>query len=101
MGHADHRALDDPGQAVDLALHFLGIDVEAAADDQVLAAAQDMDIAARVDHAEIAGDEEAIGAELGLRLLRIAPIALEDVGALDLDHAGLAQRKLGAALRIA
>ena len=28
---ADHRALDDAGQGVDLALDFLGIDVEAAA----------------------------------------------------------------------
>ena len=100
VGDADHRALDDPGQAVDLAFHFLGVDVEAAADDEVLAAAQDMDIAARVDHAEIAGDEEAIGAELGPGLLRIAPIALKDIGTLDLDHPGLAQRNLGAALRV-
>ena len=47
--HADDRALDDAGKRVDLALDFLGIDVEAAGDDEVLAAPDDVDIAARVD----------------------------------------------------
>src|SRR5690606_31913512 len=87
--HAEDGALDDAGHGVDLALHFLRIDVVAAGDDEVLAAADDVDIAALVDLAEVTGDEEAVVAELGLGLLRIAPVALEDVGALDLDHADL------------
>jgi len=49
-------------------------------------------VVARIDHAEIAGDEEAVWTELGLGLLRHAPIALEHVRALHLDHADLALR---------
>ena len=49
-----------------------------------------MHIAALVDLAEIAGDEEAVRPELRRRLLGHAPVPLEDVGALDLDHADLA-----------
>ena len=60
-GSADHRALDDAGERVDLALDLLRIDVEAAGDDEVLGAPDDVDVAARVDLAEIAGDEEAVG----------------------------------------
>src|SRR5690606_1633093 len=92
----DHRALDDAGQRVDLGLHLLRIDVEAAGDDQVLAAADDVDVAVGVDHAQVAGDEVAVGAELGGGLLGLAPVAGEDVGAPALDHADLARRRLAA-----
>src|SRR6516225_4200506 len=101
MRYADDRALHHARKPVDLALHLLGIDVVAAADDEILAAAQDMDIAALIDLAEIAGDEEAVGTELGRGLLGIAPIALEDVRPLDLDHPGLAAGQLAPALRLA
>ena len=52
--------LDHAGDGVDLALDLLRIDVVAAGDDQVLAAADDVDVAALVDLAEVAGDEEAV-----------------------------------------
>ena len=60
MRHADDGALDDAGERVDLALDLLRIDVVAAGDDEVLAAPDDVDVAARVDLAEVAGDEEAV-----------------------------------------
>ena len=46
MRHADDGALDDAGDRVDLALDLLRIDVVAAGDDEVLAAADDVDVAA-------------------------------------------------------
>src|SRR6185437_16198389 len=87
MRHADHGGFDHAGHGVDLALDFLRIDVEAARNHEILAAADDVDIALAVDLAEIAGDEEAVVAEFRLGLLRHAPIALEHIRALDLDHA--------------
>ena len=59
-----------------------------------------MHVAAFVDLAEVAGDEEAVRAEFGRGLLRHPPIALEDVGPLHLDHADLAARQLGSGLGI-
>ncbi len=47
MRHADDGALDHAGHRVDLGLDLLRIDVEAAGDDQVLAAPDDVDVAAR------------------------------------------------------
>ena len=92
-----------PGDRVDLVLDFLRVDVEAAGDDEVLAPADDVDIAVVVDLAEVAGDEVAVVAELGLRLFGHPPVALEDVRALDLDHADFAARErragLGSAMR--
>jgi hypothetical protein len=44
-----------------------------------------MNIAVGVDPAEVAGDEEAVFAQLGRRLLRHLPVALEHVGAAHLD----------------
>src|SRR5262249_30226120 len=98
MRNADHGGFDHARHGVDLALDFLRIDVEAAGDHEVLAAAEDMDVALVVDLAEVAGDEEAIGPEFRLGLLRHAPVALEYVRALDLDHADLVARQLLAGL---
>ena len=59
-----------------------------------------IDVAARVDVAEVARDEEAVLAELGLGLLGHPPIALEHVGAADLDHPDFALRQYGAGLGV-
>ncbi len=58
-GRPNDGAFQHARQSVDLAFHFLRIDVEAAGDDEILAAPDDVDIATGVDLAEIAGDEEA------------------------------------------
>ena len=63
MRQADDGAFGDAIERVDLRLDLDRIDVEAAGDDQVLGAADDMDIAALVDPGEIAGDEIAVGAK--------------------------------------
>src|SRR3546814_13824618 len=58
-----------------------------------LVAADDVHIAAPVDLAEIAGNEKAVRPELLPGLLRHAPVALEHVGPLHLDHADLVGRQ--------
>src|SRR3546814_20238657 len=58
---------------VDAELDLLRIDVEAAGDDEVLGPPDDMDVAALVDRRHVSGDEEAVLAELGGGLLRLAP----------------------------
>src|SRR5215470_7648755 len=82
MRHADHGGLDHAGHGVDLAFDFLGVDVEAAGDHEILAAADDMDVALAVDLAEVAGDEESVAAEFGFCFFRHAPVTPEHVGAL-------------------
>ncbi|MEI2776032.1 MAG: hypothetical protein V9G19_08685 [Tetrasphaera sp.] len=59
--HADDGGFQHAGNRVDLGLNLFGIDVVAAGDDQILAAPDDVDIAALVDTAQVAGDEEAVG----------------------------------------
>ena len=95
---ADHGGFLDAGFTVDHAFDFLGIDIVAAADDEVLASADNVDIASLVDLAKIAGDEETVGTEIGLGFLRDPPVALEDVGSLDLYHARVARARGAAAL---
>src|SRR4051812_35931981 len=65
MRHPDHRALDHARDQVDLGLDLLRVHVEAARDDQVLAAPNDVHVALLVDFAEVAGDEEPIRPLLG------------------------------------
>ncbi len=72
------------------------IDVEPAGDDEILVAADQKDVAARIAKAEIAGGEEAVVVQIGAGLFGVAPIALEHIGALDLDHAARAVRQIGA-----
>ena len=85
--HADDRRFGDAGDAVEHAFDFLGIDVEAARYDQILRAADDVDVAARVDHADVAGLEESVGAKRFGGLLGLAPITREDVRPAHLDVA--------------
>src|SRR5690606_4801634 len=78
----------------------LRIDIVAAGDDEVLATPDDGDIAPGVDLADIAGDQVAVGPEFRPGLFRHAPVALEHIGAADLDHADLFHRELLAGLGI-
>ena len=48
-----------------------------------------MHVAALVDPADVAGDEESVGAELRLGLFRHAPVAGEDVRTAHLENADL------------
>src|SRR5262249_13017774 len=93
MLDANHGALADARHLVDYALDLLGVDVEAAGDDEVLGAADDREIAVGVEPADVAGPEEAVRPELAARLLRVAPAAPEDVGAVDLEVADRARRQ--------
>ena len=78
----DQRALGVDG------LDVLRKDVLAVSqNDQLLAAADDVQIAFRVDVAEIAGPEEAILGERFARRLGVLPVALEHVRAARLDLA--------------
>lgn len=65
MRHTDHSALNHTVDLVDLAFDLLRIDVVSTRNHQVLAAADDVDIAVPVDLAEIAADEETVGGEFG------------------------------------
>ena len=60
MRQTDDRAFDHSGKRVDPGFHFLRIDVATAGNDQILGAPDDMDVAVRVDCAEIAGDKKTI-----------------------------------------
>ena len=93
MRHANHRALGHAGQVVQCVFNFGRIHIQAAADDQVLAAAHDTHIALRVDHAHVAGDEEAIGSELLRVFLRHAPVTDEHIRSFDLNAADLTRAK--------
>src|SRR5690606_24694755 len=84
IGNADHGRFEHAGQVVDDAFDFLRIHIQAAADDQVLGAADDGDVAIGRVFADIAGFEIAFGAEVLSRLFRQTPIAAKDIDALDL-----------------
>ena len=80
------------GCVVDRLLDHLRIDVEAAGDDHVLLAVDQIEIAVGVHVADVAG-EEAV-ADKGLRgFLRPVPVALGDVRAPDADFADFARRQ--------
>src|SRR5690349_8957165 len=100
MRDADHCGFHDAGYCIDLALNFLRIDVEAAGNYEVLAAPDDVDIAALVDLAQVAGDEEAVRAEFGGGFLRHPPVALKYVRPFHFDHADFALREHLAAFRV-
>ena len=86
-------------QFVERGFHFGRVDVEAAADHQILAAADQGEIAVIVDAPHVAGLEPQVGGELVGRLLRHAPVALEDVGAFDFDAADVYKRQSGGLAR--
>src|SRR5271168_410743 len=67
------------------------IDVEAATDDQILLAVDDVVITVVVNLSDVAGGEPAVGGDGGRRRLRQIPVPLHDVVAADLDLTGLAR----------
>ena len=89
MRHPHQRTFSHACQLVDVPLDFGGVDVVTAADDQVLAAPHDGDVALRVNLAHVASFKKPIGGELFFCFFRHAPVALENIGALDLDAADL------------
>src|SRR5579871_6964978 len=90
MRQADHGRFDHAFDRIDLGLDLLRIDVIAAGNHEILGAAGDVHIAALVDHADVAGDEEAIVAEFGFGFFRHPPITLEYVGPAHFDDADFA-----------
>jgi hypothetical protein len=98
-----HRDLGDEGAgAVDPFQCFREHILAAAEDDQLLAASLEVEVAVGVQAAEVAGAEPAVGGE-GLAVgLRVVAVAVEDVGAaqLDLPDTGLAGRAGRAGFRL-
>jgi hypothetical protein len=85
------RAFQHAGAGGDHVLHLVGVDVEAADQHHVLLAVHDLEVAALVHHADVAGQEVAVGRhDLG-GFVRALPVAGHDLRALDGDLAGLAQ----------
>src|SRR5215210_2852925 len=91
--HADHRHLGHRGVLVEHLLDLARVDVVAAADDQVLLAVDDEEVAVLVHAGHVAGVEPA-AAHAVLRGLGPAPVALHDVVAADDDLADLARRQV-------
>src|SRR4051812_47432316 len=89
VGHADHRRLGDRRVLVQDLLDLARIDVVAAADDHVLLAVDDEEVAILVELRHVAGVEPAPAHDL-LRRVGPAPVALHDVVAADADLADLA-----------
>jgi len=55
MRRPNDGGLDDAWQRVDRAFHLFGIDIEPSGDNEVLAAADNVHITARIDFAETRG----------------------------------------------
>src|SRR5579872_7486103 len=87
--HADHGGLGDRGMLVEHLLDLARVDVVAAADDQVLLAVHDVEVAVLVDPGQVAGVEPAVADRLGGGLGPL-PVALHDVRPADDDLAHLA-----------
>src|SRR5690606_37440576 len=94
--HADDGRFDDARERVERQLDFLGIDVVAAAEDQILGTSDDGEVAVRIQLTDVAGAEPAVGGEFLARLFGHAPVTGEHVRSLDLHHAGRAdgQRRI-------
>ena len=89
VGPADDGGLGDLGQLVNDASISRGIDVLAAADDHVLGAVDQDEIAVLVEPTDVTGVQPAVDDGLG-GLLGPVQIAAHHVGALDHNLAGLA-----------
>ena len=100
MRHADHCAFNHALHRINLGFHLFRIDIEAARNDQILAASDNVDIALCIDLAEIARDEKPVGAEFGSGFFRHPPIALEHVRAFDLEHPDLVNTEMLACVGI-
>ena len=92
VGDADHDHFLHRGMLVDRLLDHLRIDVEAAGDDHVLLAVDQIEIAVLVHVADVAGEKPVADESLG-GFLRPVPVALGDVRPLDADFADFARRQ--------
>src|SRR5690606_15084421 len=81
----DHDDVEHGRMRVQPVLDLARIDVEAAADDQLLAPADDVDEPRIIDDAEVAGQEIAVLVERLRRLARLPVIAFHDAGPTDRD----------------
>ena len=84
--HRDHGGFSNKWVRVEDVLDFLGADIFAAADDQVLLATRDDDGTPCVEPPEIAGQEETIGVE-GFGVAVEIAITEEQFGTADSDLA--------------
>jgi hypothetical protein len=92
---ADHGGLGDRRVLVEDLLDLTRVDVVAAADDQVLLAVDDEEVAVGVLAGQVAGAEPPVGDRLPGRLLA-GPVALHQTVAPDRDLADLAGRDVAA-----
>src|SRR3954454_14535718 len=97
VGHRDHGGLGHGGVLVEDLLDLARIDVVAAADDHVLLAVDDEEVAVLVDAGHVARVEPAVVQDL-LRGVVAVPVALHQVVAADRDLADLALAHLVAVL---
>src|SRR5205823_10251468 len=97
---ADNGAFGHARDRVDFGLDLLRVDVEAPGDDEVLAAANNVQIAAWIQLAEVAGDKEGVVAEFGRGFFRHVPVAGKHVRPLYLDHANFIGGQVNASLGI-
>src|SRR5256885_2174280 len=85
MRSAEDGALRDARQRLQLRLDFPGIDIAAAADDEILDPPCDAHVAIAIDAAQISGLEPAVGGELGAGSIGVSPVTGKDVRSRDLE----------------
>ncbi len=90
VGNSDHDHFLHAGVLVDRLLDHLRIDVEAAGDDHVLLAVDQIEIAVRIHVADIAGQKAAVSKSFR-GFLRPVPVAFGDIRSLDADFADFAR----------
>jgi len=95
VGDAEDGGIVDRGMLQEEVLDFGGIDVEAAGDEHVLAAAIDVIEAFGVAVGEVAGVEPAVGVDGGGGGLGLVPEAARDVRSAQRQFAGGAGRCFG------
>ena len=93
VGHTHQSTFGHTGHLVDVAFNFCRVDVVAATDDQVFAAAHNDHITTLVNFAHITCFEKTISSELFLCFFGHAPIGLKNIGAFDLNTANFAHRQ--------
>src|SRR5947209_14731369 len=98
VGDADDRRLLDVRMAQESVLDLGRVNVEAADDEHVLDATDDAEVAALVEHAEVAGARPAVVGQRVGRGLRVVEVAGHHRPALDDDLARLSRRSIDAEL---